>query len=105
MRARTSALGGWLLHVPSVVTYHVSARRCGVRRQVTLSLCPNDHHTPQTMSKGTPACAMWVVCPRVQGTERLCELTVFLVGRRCEHVNVSCVGSGCEQCALLHRGS
>eukprot|EP00966_Prymnesium_polylepis_P303546 7012107-Prymnesium_polylepis.1 len=43
-------------------------RRCGARRQITLSLCLNGHHTPQTMSKGTPACAMWV-CPRVQGTE------------------------------------
>ena len=71
----SSHIRAWLLSVVGgrLPTYlHVGARRCGARRQVTLSLCLNGHHTPQTMSKGTQACAMWV-CPRVQGTERLCE--------------------------------
>eukprot|EP00966_Prymnesium_polylepis_P100961 2337888-Prymnesium_polylepis.1 len=65
MRARTSALGAWLL--PSVVrsaTYLPPCRRSPMWRaaaEVTLSLTLylNAHHTPQTMSKGTPACAMW----------------------------------------------
>ena len=65
---------------------HVGARRCGARRQVTLSLCLNGHHTPQTMSKGTQACAMWV-CPRTgpKGPNG-CVNELFLVWRRCEHM-------------------